>query len=68
MSARRWHDPRTWFTRSLPMPHRMKKPHPQLAQKEQAFYKIFFLIWVLPVRSPDFSHGYWAQISPLQTL
>jgi len=30
----------------------MKKPHPQLAQKEKAFYKKFFFIWVLPVRWP----------------
>ena len=29
----------------------MKKPHPQLAKAEQAFYSKFFFIWCLPVRS-----------------
>ena len=37
--------------RSVQCPHdaRMKKPHPQLAPAEHAFYKKFFFIWCLPV-------------------
>ena len=35
---------------------RMKKPHVQLARREQAFYSIFFRVWCLPVRLHNYAH------------